>query len=269
MIFNNRNIIPDSTRNWGDLVPYYIIKHFSKTTKLAELDVFNVKHFSNIHKIYSTGSVMHFTKKGCIVWGTGCIDHDHIGHVPDKIYSVRGPNTRNELQKRGIACPEVYGDPALLYPKIYNPSIEKKYKWGIIPHYIEFDQQPHVHMIKNLEEQGFFVIDICSGEDEFINQLLQVENVLSSSLHGLIAADAYGIPNARVNISNRLHGHHFKFIDYCLSVNRKIDYGLQLTGTTSLEEIEKLHLNESIEIDLDRLLEVAPWNDDSYKHLFY
>jgi len=269
MIFNNRNIIPDSTRNWGDLIPYFLIKMLSKTTKLQEIDVFNVKHYANIHKIYSTGSVMHFTKSGSIVWGTGCIDYNHIGEIPKKIYAVRGPNTKLELEKRGIQCPDVYGDPALLFPRIYKPNIEKKYKWGIIPHYIEFDRPEHVQMIRNLEHQGFFVIDICAGEEEFINQLLQVENVLSSSLHGLIAADAYGIPNARVNISNRLHGHHFKFVDYYLSVNRKIDYGLQLSNTTSLDEIEKLHLNESIDIDLDTLLEVAPWNDDSYKHLFY
>jgi len=269
MNFNNRNIAPDSTKNWGDLIPYLIIKELSETTKLLENQVFNVKHYANIHKIYSTGSVMYFTKPKCIVWGTGCIDFDHIGSTPEKIYAVRGPNTRLELLKRGISCPEVFGDPALLFPKIYNPDIEKKYKWGIIPHYIEYEGIEHIQMIKNLESKGFFVIDICAGEEEFINQLLQVENVLSSSLHGLIAADAYGIPNARVNISNLLHGHHFKFIDYYLSVKRKIDYGLQLTVDTTMNEIESLYLNKSIEIDLNMLLQVAPWNDDSYKHLFY
>lgn len=268
MIFNNRNISPNSTRNWGDLIPYYIIRKLSNTTKLSENSVFNVKQPNGVYSIYSTGSVMHFTKKGCIVWGTGCIDYDHIGEIPQKIYAVRGPNTRLELLKRGISCPEVFGDPALLFPKIYNPNIEKKYKWGIIPHYIEYERANHIQMIKNLESMGFFIIDICAGEEEFINQLLQVENVLSSSLHGLIAADAYGIPNARVNISNRLHGHHFKFVDYYLSVKRKIDYGLQLTDNTTMDEIENLHLNRSIDIDLDKLLEVAPWNDDSYKHMF-
>lgn len=256
--FDGRNITPDNTMNWGDLVPYRIIDELFESN-VRENDVFNVKQPNGNYTIYSTGSVMLFTKPNSIVWGTGCIDKGMIGEKPSKVYAVRGPLTREELLKKGIECPEVYGDPALLYPMIYNPKVEKKYKWGIIPHYIEFESARDREVIKNLENQGVKIIDICAGEKEFINELLEVENVISSSLHGLIMADAYGIPNARVNISNKLIGGHFKFKDYCLSVEREVDLGYQLTKDTKLVDIEGLYLNNSIEFDSNKLLISSPW----------
>lgn len=257
-VFNDRTITPDNTLNWGDLVPYKIIDELFDTN-ITEKDVFNVKQPNGNYTVYSTGSVMLFTKPNSIVWGTGCIDRGMIGQTPKKVYAVRGPLTRKELLNKGIECPEVYGDPALLYPNIYNPDIEKKYKWGIIPHYIEFESAKDREVIKNLESKGFKVIDICSGEKNFINELLEVENILSSSLHGLIVADAYGIPNARVRISNKLIGGDFKFKDYYLSVNREEDLGLQLTEETTLEEIENLYFNKEINFDSNKLINSAPW----------
>lgn len=265
MIFNGRKIIPNNTKNWGDLVPFNIIDKLFNNHGLNETDVFNVKNPGKQYKVYSTGSVMHFTKRNSIVWGTGCIDKGAIGDIPQKVYAVRGPLTRDELLKRGIECPEIYGDPALLYPMIYNPKIEKKYKWGIIPHYIEFESDKDIDILKNLEQLGFKIIDISSGEEEFINQVLEVENVISSSLHGLIIADAYGIPNARVNISNKLIGGDFKFKDYCMSVGREIDLGFQLHENTTLEEILELHFNKSIKFNSLKLLNSAPW-DIKYVH---
>jgi pyruvyltransferase len=257
--FNNRIITSDNTQNWGDLIPFHIIKKLSKSDKIKEEDIFNVKRPHNRYKIYSTGSVMHFTNTNSIVWGTGCIDYKRIGGIPKKIYSVRGPLTKQELNSKKIYCPEIYGDPALLYPLIYNPKIDKKYEWGIIPHYIEFESQMGQNIIKNLESLGFKIIDICSGKNNFIDELLEVKKVISSSLHGLIAADAYNIPNAKVNISNKLIGGNFKFKDYCLSVNRKIDLGYQLKPTTKLNEIKNLHFNDKITFNRNEYLKSAPW----------
>jgi pyruvyltransferase len=258
MIFNGRKIKPNNVTNWGDLVPYKIIDSLFEHN-ISEEDVFNVRQPNKKYSVYSTGSVMHFTKKDSIVWGTGCIKENAVGEKPKKVYAVRGPLTRQELLKKGIDCPEIYGDPALLYPIIYNPKIEKKYEWGIIPHYIEFESDEDIEVIKNLEKQGFKIIDICTGEKEFIDQLLEVKNVISSSLHGLIVADAYGIPNARVNISNKLIGGDFKFKDYCMSVGRNIDLGFQLDDTTKLSEIKTLHFNNSITFDSQLLLKNNPW----------
>jgi pyruvyltransferase len=267
--YNNRIIRPNNVLNWGDLVPFKIIQEFSKTNKITENDVFNVKDPGKMYKIISTGSVMLYTNEESIVWGTGCIRPEGIGRRPKKIYAVRGPLTREELLKRGIDCPEIYGDPALLFPKIYNPEVEKKYEWGIIPHYIEYESAEHRQILKNLENEGVKIIDICSGEKNFINEILEVKKVVSSSLHGLIMCDAYGIPNARVNISNKLIGGHFKFKDYYMSVGREIDLGLQLTKNTKLKDLELLNLNTQIIFDFEKLLSSGPWNFEENKNLFY
>ena len=267
--YNDRDIRPDSTMNWGDIIPKTIINFFSKSNKLTNEDIFSVKYPQKPYKIYSTGSVMLYTKPDSIVWGTGCIAPGRIGQTPKKIYAVRGPLTKKELDKRGISCPEIYGDPALLFPQIYNPKIEKKYKLGIIPHYIDYFSNIDKQIIKNLEGQGVKIIDVCSGEQKFIDELLEVETVVSSSLHGLIAADAYGIPNAKVNISNKLIGGNFKFNDYYLSVGRPEDNGLQLTEKTKISEIESLFFNEVINWNGDKLLNNAPWLDPDNEKLFY
>jgi pyruvyltransferase len=268
LYFNGRKITPDNTKNWGDMIPYKILKELSKSEKLKNSQVFNVKNPMVKYPIISTGSVMHFTNPDSIVWGTGCIDEKMVGEKPKKIYAVRGPLTHQELELKGWECPEVYGDPALLYPMIYNPQIEKKHKWGFIPHYIEFEEDKDLEVIHHMESLGFQIIDVCSGTEKFVDELLECENVISSSLHGLIAADAYGIPNARVNVSNKLIGGDFKFKDYCYSVERELDYGYQLTNETTVENIMDLHFNKSIIFDREKLLESAPWNYEENKELF-
>jgi pyruvyltransferase len=268
-VYNGRKITPDNTKNWGDLIPFEIIEKLSCSKKIKLTDVFSVENPNKKYKVYSTGSVMLFTKSECIVWGSGCIDKGMIGEKPKKIFSVRGPLTREELLKRNWDCPEIYGDPALLYPLIYNPKIEKKYKFGFIPHYIEFESAKDRETIKNLELLGVQIIDVCAGSEKFIDELLECEYIISSSLHGLIASDAYGIPNARVNVSNKLIGGDFKFLDYYKSVGRKNDYGLQLNKFTTINEIENLYFNKKIEIDLTKLLSSAPWNHEEFKSMFY
>ena len=266
--FNGRGIVPHWSKNWGDMIPYIIVKTFSGSKNFSREKHFSVKNSKTDGKVISVGSVMNYTQPNDLVWGSGCIQPGSIGHTPKKVYAVRGPLTKNELKLRGIECPEVYGDPALLFPRIYSPKIEKKYKMGIIPHYIEFEDEKDVAVLKNLEQQGVKIIDICAGVTEFVDELLECEIVLSSSLHGLIAADAYKIPNARIIVSNKLIGGHFKFIDYCTSVGRQIDYGYQLTETTTLHDLLQLQYNKSIVFDPKLLLESSPWNDEVNNSLF-
>jgi pyruvyltransferase len=268
MIFNGREIKPSYSQNWGDLVSGLIIKELTQNPNFDTEKVFNVKNAHNNYPILSTGSVMKFTNPNSIVWGTGCIDIGSVGQRPKKIFAVRGPDTRDELIKKGWSCPEVYGDPALLFPTFYNPKIEKKYKIGFIPHYIEFESNKDLKVIRHLEKLGVQIIDVCAGEYKFIDELLECDKIISSSLHGLIVADAYGIPNARVNVSNKLIGGDFKFLDYYKSVGRESDYGLQLSNTTVLDDLIKLDFNHKIQIDLNKLLNSAPWIDKDFASLF-
>ena len=259
---NNYNI--DPKKNWGDVLSQFLLEHYSGK-KLNKNDVFYFDDAAYMldknGKIVGIGSSMKYVRKDDYVWGTGCIDEHNIGNKPKKVYSVRGPLTRDILLKRGWDIPEIYGDPALLFPQIYNPIVEKKYKIGLIPHCVDFFSLDGLKAINHMEDMGIKIINVTAGIYEFIDQLKECEMVISSSLHGLIAADAYGIPNYRVKISKLVHGGDFKYKDHYASVKREHYEPLQLTDTTTLEEVNSLKF-EIGDISLaDKLLENAPWND--------
>jgi hypothetical protein len=188
----------DPKKNWGDILSQFLLEYYSGK-KLNKDDVFYFDDASYMldknGKIVGIGSSMKYVRPDDYVWGTGCIDTVNIGNKPKKIYSVRGPLTRDTLLKRGWDVPEVYGDPALLFPRIYNPTIEKKYKIGLIPHCVDFFSLEGLKAINHMEDMGIKIINVTSGINEFIDQLKECELIISSSLHGLIAAEAYGIPN--------------------------------------------------------------------------
>lgn len=93
--------------------------------------------FRNAHNNYALiGSILpNSIKSKTIVWGSGCQDFDQVVHRhPKQVLEVRGPKTRDYLLHNGIDCPEVYGDPALLLPLVYQPKdTTPKYKRTFIP----------------------------------------------------------------------------------------------------------------------------------------
>ena len=256
----------DPAKNWGDIISHKIVEHFSGK-KLNPSKIFHFDPNATVPfvdgKLMVSGSILMYSLPEDYIWGSGCIKEREVGVPPKKYYAVRGPLTRGELIKVGRECPEVYGDPALLFPKIYNPDIKKKYKFGIIPHFIDYRDSESLKCLKKLKEMGFKIINVTAGLFEFIDELKEVEHVISSSLHGLIAADAYGIPNARVYFSDGINGGDFKYIDYYASVKRNYETPQRLIS----ENIEKLINELKFEIgDIsikDKLLESSPWNDPS------
>ena len=61
---------------------------------------------------------------------------------------------------------------------------------------------------------GSILINVNDEPLEVIKQLAQCRTVISSSLHGLIVADSFGIPNMHVLFSDRPLGDGYKFDDY-------------------------------------------------------
>lgn len=240
--------------NWGDILNKELIEKISG----EKVEWIKPDDKSNIHRYYCIGSILQWVQvDNASVWGTGFIAQDRRLKFKPKIHAVRGPLTRKILLEQGFDCPEVYGDPALLYPRFYNPDIKKKYKLGIIPHYIDQDRK---WITKMSENQDILIIDITSGINNVVNQIKSCENIASSSLHGIIAGDSYGIPSVWIKLSDKVLGNGFKFKDYFLSVNRKDIKPLIVKANSSIEEVyEKLKNWNKIEIDLDKLMDVCPF----------
>jgi len=220
---------PQCGRNWGDDINYWFLKEIiTEPFRLYnESPVAFRKNDENYLVIGSTISLL--AKNSSIIWGAGCItDQKALPAIPKKILAVRGPLTRMYLHRLGIECPEIYGDPALLLPLHYKPVVEKKYKLGLIHHVSEKPFCiPGCHLI-SMSEYGKWT--------DVIDEICSCEMVASSSLHGLIVAEAYGIPNVWTE-SNMLLGGHFKFHDFFMSIGKHVSEPVSLHSITVADEL--------------------------------
>lgn len=176
-----------------------------------------------IPRLLCIGSIIeNFSSEKSLIWGSGCIyGNIKIKAIPKRVCAVRGKFSRQVLLKQGIPCPKIYGDPALLLPYIYTPHTEKKYKYGYIPHVIDYDL-PHVKEFREKHPEILFIqFRNYKSWQDVIEQINSCENIISSSLHGLIISDAYGIPNVRVIFSDQIIGGDFKYKDYFSGVDRQ------------------------------------------------
>jgi pyruvyltransferase len=191
----------DGNKNVGDTLTKPLIENILNTRTQ------NVSaNYSS--KLLGVGSIISWAlKENDIVWGSGLIKNEKYNVPKCKILALRGKLTAKNLSS---SC-DTLSDPAILLPLIYNPKIEKKYKIGIIEHYID----------QGRYSGSGYKINVIQNWKNFIEEVKSCENILSSSLHGLIIAEAYGIPCQRLVISNNIIGGDYKFIDYLSASNRK------------------------------------------------
>lgn len=163
-------------------------------------------------QMLAIGSVMHFARDGAVVWGSGV-----NGKIPEQAHkfadldvrAVRGPLTRGFLTARGIAVPEVYGDPALLLPLLAPDRFEPEQSNGV-------GFVPNLNDLAQLKDRGIdqdvTVVSPLAGWNQCVKAILSHELVLASSLHGIIVAEAYGIPARYVRLTETEN--LFKYRDY-------------------------------------------------------
>lgn len=193
--------------NFGDMLSPRII------TMLSGRPV----HYTNTGpRLFAVGSLLKFARKGDLIWGAGFIGKDDACQRGIRVYAVRGPLTRNKLLASGIECPEIYGDPALLLPWLYRLPQVVRSGIGIIPHYVDAER-----VRAAVRDPAVRIIDIRAGIEKVLCEANKCEVLLSSSLHGCIIGDAYGIPAAWVEISDKVVGGGFKFRDYYASTGRE------------------------------------------------
>lgn len=144
------------------------------------------------------GSILHEANEWSTVWGAGFGNEgQRLGTKYADVRMVRGELSREIL---GIDC--VVGDPALLLPRYYGADLIERNKLGIIPHYTQYEE-----MLRLYPDAS--IIDPFLPPIHFIAEVASCRAIVSSSLHGLIVADAYGIPNSWL-----AYGDEFKYRDY-------------------------------------------------------
>ncbi len=262
----NEKIIQGKTReNYGDLLGKYLVEKISEKKvvfawpkKISLWDFFEPIYFT-------VGSILTNVNSKCIVWGSGIISQQSPIKKA-KFLSVRGPQTRKFLIDLGYEVPEVFGDPALLLPRFFNPMVEKKYRYGIIPHYNDWKFVKECYK----DRTEIVLIDMMTDDIESKTiAFLQCEKIVSSSLHGIIVAHAYGIPAVWQKFSDKVFGDDIKYQDYLESVELEF-YRPKIKETPFSEEdfnmlfenLPSLPREEVLEDLCNGLMKVCPFKKE-------
>jgi len=166
--------------------------------------------------LVAQGSLLQRKKEGLlsrriVVWGTGFISAVKPARSKHDYVAVRGHLTKKCI--RNIPPNIVLGDPGLLaHLLVEKRPVAKTHRVGLICHYKD-KGNPSVKQLcerySDIEE-----IDIFAPVSQVLKKIMTCEVIFSSAMHGLIAADALGIPNAWIQLSDRVKGGGFKFRDY-------------------------------------------------------
>lgn len=173
---------PPQGVNFGDDLSRVIVERIlDRSVRLKPLD-------SNEKLLMAAGSILHFARDGDVIWGSGFRENplleNRFTHLD--VRAVRGPRTREFLLKMGIDCPEIYGDPAVLMGYLF-PEFKKEepiYDYIIIP---------NIGEIQCFIGYKNIVLPTCPWK-EIVKKMMQSRLVISSSLHGIIVAESFGIP---------------------------------------------------------------------------
>lgn len=220
-------------RNYGDQITGPILAHYGITAIWApprSADLFLAG--SILSKIPATSTAF--------VIGTGLISADirRPGLKAD-ILSVRGPLTAKAL---GLPKSTPTGDPGILAGHlIQGPRPPQVDRVGIIPHYVD-DTLEASHPGD--------LISILTPPHLFTAAVSSCAEIVTSSLHALIAADALGIPHTYIPHPGVI-GDGFKFADYAASMDSIIAPGVarltpRKTMQAKIAEVESTigYLNE-------------------------
>lgn len=193
--------------NFGDKLTPLLLRHFGVRCEWAPVER---------AELIAIGSVLEKLPEGFkgTIWSTGFMHERSRGVYPHaNILALRGRLTRERVErfKPGTVA---LGDGALLCDLFRQPAL-KRYKLGIIPHFVDAEDPVVAAIARSSNEIA--VIDICADAFDVIARVGECENVVSSSLHGLVLADSLGIPNRWIALnrgSEKVIGGGFKYRDY-------------------------------------------------------
>jgi len=259
---NDRNVYWSryEPKNFGDWVTPYLYK---KNTGIDPLFCSPDLGFPTT-TVFGAGSILRHLKTPdtAIVWGSGIISAEDKFEKPREILAVRGPLTRKRCHELGFECPEVYGDPAILLPIFYSPgnNQEKKYSVGIIPHFINFKLAKRIFG----SIDGAKIIDVTQPLEKVVDDIIECETTVSSSLHGLIVSHAYNIRSAWVEFGEPIMGDGTKFQDYFFAFENQrefeaitIDKKITLKDLIALAKTNEVPYHERL---TGPLLKACPFN---------
>ena len=151
------------------------------------------------------------------VWGTGFIRRTDCESPFFKrnmrFFALRGELTRRDVERMtGQETGTAVGDPGLLVRRLFPELPAKRFRVGIVPHVCDICDERIPSLLAAYPDSC--LIDVREEPLTVLRQIASCETIFSSSLHGLVAADSFGIPNRHAVLSDRPLGDGYKFNDY-------------------------------------------------------
>jgi GT2 family glycosyltransferase/glycosyltransferase involved in cell wall biosynthesis len=170
-------------------------------------------------KIFIGGSTLGYAHNGDQVWGAGIRGgyfDPKIQHL--KVHAVRGPLTAAILRERGIVVPFCHGDPGLLWPELFPEigRLDPKWDCGVVPHFREWINSPESFYPPNVK-----IISPTRDALAVLDEIRQCRKIVASSLHGIICAEAIGIPVEPYKLDGPNAEPDFKYADYYAASGRE------------------------------------------------
>jgi len=155
--------------------------------------------------VLGAGSILERATPTSVVCGSGLLQPPHGRSQPQPVLvAVRGEHSLAAFAPRG----DVFlGDPIVLIDAWVTRGVTR-HRFGLVPHVRS------VPRWRQLNTRALHLIDPGLPLWQVVEEIAACETVLSQSLHGLIVADALGVPSVWVAPSRDMVGDRFKFDDY-------------------------------------------------------
>lgn len=162
--------------------------------------------------LVTAGSILQMAiaqgKDGLTVWGSGLIRAR--SELPSRTLNIAA--VRGRLTTQGLDLPSdiTLGDPGLLASRFWDrPPV--RHSVGVVPHYVDTRTYPWADV----------TIDVTQPVDDVIAEIASCATIISSSLHGVIIAQSYGIPSMRLQ-HGKVVGGNYKWADFQSAMDRDI-----------------------------------------------
>lgn len=231
----------DGHPNFGDTLTPWLLPHY------GVIPVYREPRHSRLSGV---GSVLEFMPDDFngVVWGSGLMnDREHALPAATPL-AVRGPLTAERL---GLTEKVAFGDPGILVSRhIARPTARAAIV--AVPHGHHRNHEGLARLLRS-EPGRVRIANVHQGAHGAVREISAGQVVLTTSLHGLITADAYGIPAVWTMLEPALEGADFKFRDYEATVVPGRSRFVAFDDLRTLDDVTRF----AVSADADRVRTVS------------
>lgn len=246
--------------NFGDWIGPQLVNNYT-----GRQPVQSDRNVAGSRLLFAVGSILTLVNRNNVdIWGSGLMrpltptESEIKSRLQGiKVHAVRGKLTQRELlRSTPWHVPDVFGDPGLLVPDMVDAPSFAHNNVAVVPHYVHL---PHVDRSRSSGR----IVDVRSDVKSVSEQIAGASAVVSSSLHGLIVAQAFEVPWVWLDVSDhKLGGGDFKFDDFfsCLdsAAVRKISVTKEELKNLDPAELGRQAWLPELRIDVDALRDSMP-----------